>query len=85
MSFVVPRRALFAAALALIPVAALAHGPSRQKAVEKIVIDAPAAKVWDIVGNFDDLSWLPGVAKTEATGGTTPDEAKRNITLSNGG
>jgi carbon monoxide dehydrogenase subunit G len=85
MSFVIPRRALFAAALALIPVAALAHGPSRQKAVEKIEIDAPAAKVWAIVGNFGDFSWVPGVAQTEATGGNTPDQAKRKITLANGG
>ena len=60
MSFVIPRRALVVAALALIPAAALAHGPSRQKVVEKIEIDAPPAKVWAIVGNFGDLSWLPG-------------------------
>ena len=85
MSFVIPRRALIVAALALIPAAALAHGPSRQKVVEKIEIDAPPAKVWAIVGNFGDLSWLPGVAKTEGTGGNTPDQAKRKITLANGG
>jgi Polyketide cyclase / dehydrase and lipid transport len=85
MSFVIPRRALLVAAVALIPVAALAHGPSRQKVVEKIEIDAPPAKVWAIVGNFGDLSWLPGVAKTEGTGGNTPDQAKRKLTLANGG
>ncbi len=85
MSLVIPRRALIVGALALIPVAALAHGPSRQKVVEKIEIDAPPAKVWAIVGNFGDLSWLPGVAKTEGTGGNTPDQAKRKITLANGG
>jgi len=33
-----------------------------------------------IVGNFGDLSWLPGVAKTEGTGGNTPDQAKRKLT-----
>jgi len=85
MSCVALRRAFIVAALALIPVAALAHGPSRQKVVETIEIDAPPAKVWAIVGNFGDLSWLPGVAKTEGTGGVAPDQAKRKITLSNGG
>jgi hypothetical protein len=85
MSFVAPRRALIVAALSLIPALAFAHGPSRQKVVEKIDIDAPPAKVWAIVSNFGDMSWLPGVAKTEATGGNTPDQAKRKLTLGNGG
>ncbi|QGM45610.1 SRPBCC family protein [Methylocystis heyeri] len=85
MSFVAPRRAFLAAALSLVPAIALAHGPSRQKVVEKIEIDAPPAKVWEIVGNFGDINWLPGVAKTEATGGNTPEQAKRKLTLSNGG
>ena len=66
MSFVASRRAFFIAALSLIPAAALAHGPSRQKVVEKIEIDAPPAKVWAIVGNFGDLSWLPGSRRPKA-------------------
>ena len=86
MSFVASRRVFFVAALSFIlPATALAHGPSRQKVVEKIEIDAPPAKVWAIVGNFGDLSWLPGIAKTESTGGNTPDQTKRKLTLSNGG
>jgi hypothetical protein len=84
MSFVFARRAFVAAAFALVPAMALAHGPSRQKVVEKIEIDAPAAKVWAIVGNFQDLNWLPPVAKTEGTGGVAVD-AKRKLTLKNGG
>ncbi|MGZ5026493.1 MAG: SRPBCC family protein, partial [Methylobacter sp.] len=36
-----------------------AHGPVRQKAEEKITIDAPAAKVWDIIKNYGDMSWHP--------------------------
>ncbi len=84
MSFVIARRALVVAAV-LVPAVALAHGPSRQKVVEKIEIDAPAAKVWSIVGNFQDASWMPGVAKTEGTGGNTPDQAKRKLTLKDGG
>ena len=89
MSFVIARRAFVAAALSLVSAGwlsapAFAHGPSRQKVVEKIEIDAPADKVWAIVGNFQDLSWLPPVAKTEGAGGNSVD-AKRKITLKSGG
>jgi hypothetical protein len=84
MSFVIARRAFVVAALSLVPVAAFAHGPSRQKVVEKIEIDAPPAKVWAIVGNFQDMSWHPAVAKTEGTGGNSAD-AKRKLTLKSGG
>lgn len=85
MSFVIARRALFAAAaLSLVPFAAYAHGPVRQKLVEKIEINAPAAKVWAAVGNFQDMSWHPAVAKTEGSDGNTPDKAKRTLTLKSG-
>lgn len=89
MTFVLARRAFAVAALSLLSTgllaeAAFAHGPSRQKVVEKIEIDAPAAKVWEIVGNFQDLNWHPAVAKTEGTGGNAVD-AKRKLTLKNGG
>ena len=69
---------------ALAPVAAEAHGPSRQKVVSKIEINAPVDKVWATVGNFQDASWLPGVKSTEGTGGNNVD-ATRKITLENGG
>ncbi|MBU3887681.1 MULTISPECIES: SRPBCC family protein [Methylosinus] len=87
MSFVVARRGFLAALslAALASSAALAHGPSRQKVTETIEIAAPAEKVWAIVGNFQDLSWLPPVAKTEGQGGNTPDKATRHLTLKNGG
>jgi hypothetical protein len=84
MSLVFARRAFVAAAFALVPAFAFAHGPSRQKVVEKIEIDAPAAKVWAVVGNFQDLNWLPPVAKTEGAGGNAVD-AKRKLTLKSGG
>ena len=63
---------------------ALAHGPSRQKVTESIEINAPADKVWAAVGNFQDMSWLPIVAKTEGTGGNDVN-ATRKLTLKNGG
>jgi hypothetical protein len=31
------------------------------------------------------MSWLPGVTKTDASGGNTPDTAKRKLTLKSGG
>lgn len=89
MSFVIARRAVVVAALSLVSVGlasapALAHGPSRQKVVEKVEINAPSDKVWAVVGNFQDMSWHPAVAKTEGTGGNEKG-AKRKLTLKNGG
>jgi len=60
---------LAAAFVALMPVAAWAHGPTRQKYIDTIEINAPADKVWAVVGNFSDMSWNPMFAKTEAKGG----------------
>jgi Polyketide cyclase / dehydrase and lipid transport len=64
---------------------ALAHGPVRQKITESVEINAPAAKVWSVIGNFQDMSWHPAVEKTEGTGGNEPDTAKRTLTLKGGG
>lgn len=75
------------AALALavmVPSAAMAHGPSRQKVTETIEINAPAEKVWAAIGNFQDMSWHPVVAKTEGSGANTIG-AKRTLTLKPGG
>ena len=75
---------LMVALWALAPVAAEAHGPSRQKVVSKIEINAPVDKVWAAVGNFQDMSWHPAVAKTEGTGGNDVG-ATRKLTLQSGG
>ncbi len=45
-------RALVFAVVVLVCPAAFAHGPSRQKAVESVEIDAPATQVWALVGDF---------------------------------
>ena len=63
---------------------ASAHGPVRQKTEEQITINAPAEKVWDIIKNFDDMSWLPAVSKTTAEGGNKKG-ATRVLTLKEGG
>ncbi len=70
--------------VALFPVAASAHGPSRQKVDETIEINAPADKVWAVVGNFQDMSWHPAFAKTEGTGGNEVG-ATRTLTTTGGG
>lgn len=44
------------------------HGPSRQKVVEKIVINAELSNVWQIISNFSDFSWNPLIASTESNG-----------------
>ena len=73
-----------AVALALlVPLAVQAHGPSRQKVSETVEINVPPAKVWARIGNFQDIGWLPGVEKTEGTGGNA-DKATRKITLKGG-
>lgn len=76
--------ALVLAALALLPAAAQAHGPTRQKVTEKIEINAPADKVWAAIANFQDMGWHPAVAKTDGEGGNAPG-AKRRLTLKGGG
>ncbi len=76
--------ALAVALVALIPVAASAHGPTRQKVTETIEINAPADKVWAAIGNFQDMGWHPAVAKTEGKGGNDAN-ATRTLTLKSGG
>jgi hypothetical protein len=76
--------ALGAALLAALTVAVSAHGPSRQKVTETVEINAPPDKVWQTIGNFQDMSWHPAVAKTEGKGGNEP-KATRTLTLTSGG
>jgi mxaD protein len=61
-----------------------AHGPVRQKAEEQITINAPAEKVWAIIKNYGDMSWLPDIFNTTSEGGNKKG-ATRVLTLKNGG
>ena len=61
-----------------------AHGPTRQKAEESIVINAPPAKVWAVVGDFNGLpKWLTAVEKSDATDGNKVGSV-RTLTVKGG-
>jgi hypothetical protein len=63
----------------------LAHGPTRQKVVEKISIDAPAAVVWARIRNFDALkSWHPAIAESPADKGNDVGSV-RQLVVKGGG
>ena len=55
------------AMLVLVAGAALAHGPVRQKVVEKMQINAAPDVVWGVIKNYGDMAWLPGVKSTDST------------------
>lgn len=74
------------AAIALIvavPLAAFAHGPSRQKVVQSVEINAAPDKVWAAIGNFQDMGWHPAIEKSTGTGENGAG-AKRTLTLKGG-
>jgi len=69
------------AALLAAPLTVSAHGPSRQKVVEKIVINAPVDKVWAVVGDFSTIGkWLPAVKSVKML-----DDQTRQLTLNGEG
>ncbi len=76
---------LLSAAAALIALTGVAdaHGPTRQKTQQQVEINATPDKVWKVVGNFQDASWIPIVEKTEGSGGNDKD-ATRKLTLKGG-
>ena len=73
------------AASTLLTTMARAHGPTPQKIDEVIVIAAPPAKVWAIVGDFANFhAWNPWASSCEADKGNTPG-SKRTLTRAKGG
>ncbi|PXW95589.1 polyketide cyclase/dehydrase/lipid transport protein [Sphaerotilus hippei] len=74
-----------AGAAALLSPGARAHGPTRQKVVESVTINAPAATVWALVRPFDALqAWHPAVESSRATQGNEPGSV-RTVRLKGGG
>lgn len=85
------QRRRLAAALALgllgagLTAPAAAHGPTRQKVVETITIDAPPAAVWARIKNFDGLKdWHPVVESSPADQGNNVGSV-RQLGLKGGG
>lgn len=74
-----------AALVTLFSNAVQAHGPTRQKVIERITIDAAASTVWAKIRNFDALhEWHPAVADSPADKGNT-EGSVRQIKLAGGG
>lgn len=63
---------------------AFAHGPTRQKVDESIVINATPEKVWAIVQNFHDMSWDPDIVSTDGDGDNNVNST-RTLHLKTGG
>lgn len=61
-----------------------AHGPVRGKMTATVTIDAPASDVWDVISNYDDMSWHPGISSTKADKGNDKGSV-RVLTLKDGG
>ena len=70
--------------LAGLALGSAAHGPTRQKVLEQISINAPADKVWATIRNFDALKeWHPAVAESPASKGNE-EGSVRQLKLKNG-
>jgi mxaD protein len=78
---------LLASMLISITFNAFADEAKSLTAHEEVSIDAPSAKVWEKVSNFNDLgAWHPAVKTTEiATGKNNKAGAERLLTLQDGG
>lgn len=77
------RRSLLTAlaVAAVAPTLALAHGPTRQKVTLTTEVAAEPAEVWEAIGNFQDMSWHPGVVSQSGDGDNAID-ATRMLYLS---
>jgi carbon monoxide dehydrogenase subunit G len=78
-------QAIVLALLVALSAASHAHGPTRQKVVERTTIDAPADAVWGKLKDFDALKdWHPAVATSPADKGNAVGSV-RTIALKGGG
>ena len=79
------RRTAIALGLLLASSFALAHGPTRQKVVETVTIQAPPDAVWARVKDFGKLQdWHPAIASSTTTNGNEIG-SERTLTLKGGG
>lgn len=71
-------------ALAILPLSAMAHGPSPQKVDKSVTIKAEPAKVWAMVKDFGNMhKWHPAVASTKLE--KKGNDTYRLLTLKDGG
>ena len=79
-------RKLLIAILAIVASSlALAHGPSRLKVTQSITVNAPPAKVWATIRDFNGLpAWHPAIAGSTVTAGNDIG-SRRTLTLKGGG
>lgn len=70
--------------LLFLPLSALAHGPTPQKAHETVNIEAPAAKVWEVIKHFDAMADWHSDVQASAGDGTDQLGSVRRLTLENG-
>jgi carbon monoxide dehydrogenase subunit G len=78
-------RVTLAIAAALVVGIADAHGPTRQKVVERITINAPPAAVWAKIKDFSALkAWHPAIAESPADKGNEAGSV-RQLKLKGGG
>jgi hypothetical protein len=82
LATVVP--ALIVALVGLLASPASAHGPTRQKVTLTTEVAADPAEVWDVIGNFQDMSWHPAVHSSTGENGNAID-ATRVLTLGEDG
>lgn len=76
---------LFVSLIALfVTGSAFGHGPVRAKMTATIVIDAPADKVWEVIKNYDDMSWHPAIESVACEEGNKKG-SERVLTLKEGG
>jgi carbon monoxide dehydrogenase subunit G len=77
--------ALTATLVMLFPGVGQAHGPTRQRVIEKITINAPPSAVWAKIKDYDALkNWHPAVAGSPADKGNA-EGSVRQISLKGGG
>lgn len=76
-------------ALCLIPISAMACGPSPQKVTKEIVIKAEPSKIWAILSDFGAMQkWHPGVLSVDVESKVDADGKKtlfRTLKLKGGG
>lgn len=71
-------------ALAILPLTAVAHGPSPQKVDQSVTIKAEPEKVWAMVKDFGNMhKWHPNVASTKVE--KKGNDTFRTLTFKSGG